>query len=97
MNLLKETVKILEENKKTLNDIVWFGNKSMSAVDIDLSKFLNVEYDAGYGGNEICSGLILVGKNFWLERGEYDGSEWWEFKKMPTKPRKKTRHYSVLK
>lgn len=22
----------------------------------------------------------------WLERHEYDGSEWWEYKTMPTEP-----------
>lgn len=31
-------------------------------------------------------GLIVVGKDFWLERHEYDGSEWWEFKSIPMEP-----------
>lgn len=26
---------------------------------------------------------VVVGKDFWLERGEYDGSEWWSFKTTP--------------
>jgi hypothetical protein len=29
--------------------------------------------------------IIVVGKDWWLERHEYDGSEWWEFKTMPDK------------
>ena len=46
----------------------------------------NFMYDAGYGSNEIPMDLVVVGKDFWLERHEYDGSEWWEFKAMPTEP-----------
>ena len=43
-------------------------------------------YDRGYGQLYIPDDLIIVGKDFWLERAEYDGSEWWEFKTMPTEP-----------
>ena len=30
---------------------------------------------------------VAVGDNWWLERAEYDGSEWWEFKTIPKEPR----------
>ena len=30
--------------------------------------------------------LVVVGKDFWLERNNYDGSEWWEFKQVPVEP-----------
>ena len=30
--------------------------------------------------------LRIVGKDWWLEREEYDGSEWWEFRTFPQKP-----------
>jgi hypothetical protein len=30
--------------------------------------------------------LIIVGDNWWLERKEYDGSEWFEFKKKKKEP-----------
>ena len=36
-------------------------------------------YSAGYGGQELY-GFILFKDGTWLERGEYDGSEWWEYK-----------------
>ena len=26
---------------------------------------------------------MLVGDGWWIERFEYDGSEWWEFKTIP--------------
>lgn len=36
--------------------------------------------------------LVIVGKDFWLSREEYDGSEWWEEHSkhsIPKKPKKK--------
>ena len=27
--------------------------------------------------------LKNLGRDFWLERHEYDGSEWWEYKSIP--------------
>lgn len=32
--------------------------------------------------------LIIVGDTWWLERHEYDGCEWFEFKELPSKPEK---------
>ena len=49
----------------------------------DFIEHANFEYNDGYGIEEINTDLILVGKDFWLERHEYDGSEWWEYKSMP--------------
>lgn len=31
--------------------------------------------------------LKIVGDNWWLERHEYDGAEWFEFKTLPQKPK----------
>lgn len=42
-------------------------------------------YYAGFGGAEVQLGLVVVGDDWWLERHEYDGSEWWEFKRLPTR------------
>ena len=28
--------------------------------------------------------VIVFEDGTWLERGEYDGSEWWEYKQKPT-------------
>ena len=44
---------------------------------------LNIEYDDGYGGQELY-GTIVFNDGTWLERGEYDGSEWWAYKNTPT-------------
>ena len=46
---------------------------------------LNFEYDAGYGGQELF-GMIWYTDGTWSERGEYDGSEWWDYRVVPVVP-----------
>lgn len=48
----------------------------------ELLKFLDREYDAGYGGQELY-GVIYCEDGVWMQRGEYDGSEWWDTFKYP--------------
>ena len=86
-NLLKETTETLNHYNKTLDDIEWFGNEEIELTG-DLEKAIDFYYDDGYGGQEVLNDLILVGKDFWLERHEYNGAEWWEYKKIPLKPQK---------
>lgn len=43
----------------------------------------NKNYDNGFGAAEVFEATMIVGKDFWLERHEYDGAEWWEYKKTP--------------
>ena len=85
MNLLNETRDILISNNKTFDDVLFVGDRA-THTKMTVKEFLehaNFEYDDGYGNEEINTDLILVGKDFWLERGTYDGSEWWEYKSMP--------------
>ena len=85
MNLLNETRDILLSNNKTFDDVIFIGDRT-THTKMTVKDFLehaNVEYNGGYGIEEINTELILVGKDFWLERGTYDGSEWWEYKSMP--------------
>ena len=46
---------------------------------------LNFKYDDGYGGQELY-GTIWYKDGTWSERGEYDGSEWWEHRFVPEIP-----------
>lgn len=39
--------------------------------------------------------LIVCGKNWWLERHEYDGAEWWEFKEYRSKPSRELKKYRL--
>lgn len=53
----------------------------------DLTSFLNeidVEYDAGYGGQELFG--TVWGDGEWVTRWEYDGSEGWDIHKYPPIP-----------
>lgn len=51
----------------------------------DFLGLLNFEYDAGYGGQELY-GTIWYENGTYSQRGEYDGSEWWEHCKCPEIP-----------
>lgn len=84
-NLLEETVNVLSKFEKSTSDVRWIGGKGFIGDWADFESIANFEYDNGYGGNEIDSTLKIVGDDWWLERGEYDGSEWWEFKILPNK------------
>lgn len=46
---------------------------------------LNFVYDDGYGGQEL-NGYIWYDDGTWSDRGEYDGSEWWEYQEVPQIP-----------
>ena len=84
VNLKAETLEFLANHGKTPDDIRWIGN----GVEIPIDEFWRVAdrvYDNGYGCAEVCY-IYIVGDDWWMERGEYDGAEWWEFKTMPKKP-----------
>lgn len=88
MNLLKETKRDLMENGKTISDIRWVGtNEVQIPVDVFLA-LANKEYDNGYGSQHVASDLVVVGDDWWMERREYDGSEWWEFKRSIREPKR---------
>lgn len=53
-----------------------------------LEKLANHNYDSGYGGQELF-GTIWYEDGTYSDRGEYDGSEWWDYHKAPEKPMKK--------
>lgn len=86
-NLLIETEEVLKENGKSFDDVKWIGTLNGGTISVgDFKKAANREYDSGFGIENVCLGLLVVGDNWWLERHEYDGSEWWEFKTIPSKP-----------
>lgn len=46
---------------------------------------LDFNYDSGYGGQELF-GTLWFTDGTWAMRSEYDGSEWWEYQKLPDIP-----------
>jgi len=86
MNLLTETVEMLDEVGRSSADVEFVSWKEFYCSWPEFETAADFEYDSGYGGAEVEVSLRVVGKDWWLERGEYDGSEWWEFKTLPEKP-----------
>ena len=96
MNLLNETLEILKENNLEPKDVLWVGNLEVKTDWENFAKIADVNYDSGFGGQEVATDLIVVGQNWWLERHEYDGSEWWEFKQLPKEPETKVTLYRAV-
>lgn len=86
MNAKKE---LLSDLKDTLEikcaEIMCNGRNVRLKIDYtyeDLEIFfkqLDFNYDSGYGGQELY-GTVWLTDGSWMERGEYDGSEWWNHK-----------------
>ena len=86
------------QDKKVRCAKITFGDPSYEDEDVnkyfilpvgydptDLELFLkeiNKEYDSGWGGQELF-GTIWYIDGTWSDRGEYDGSEWWEYHQCP--------------
>lgn len=85
-NLLEQTKNILECNGKTLQDIEWIGCKSFTISFDDFLRMADVEVDEDSYIEQVFLDLLICGDNWWLERQTYDGTEWWEYKTIPTKP-----------
>ena len=83
VNLLKETKAILKEYGKTIKDIVAVQGADFGIRVDDFIRLADTEYDNGYGSQKVAEDLVVIGNEFWLERHEYDGSEWWECKECP--------------
>jgi hypothetical protein len=82
-NLLTETIEELKYNGLVPEDVIFCSVHDNYFSWKDFEALANVTYDSGFGIAEIDSSLMVVGKDWWLERHEYDGSEWWEFKRLP--------------
>lgn len=89
MNLLEETITCIESSGHTPANIVFIGSEESGhqCTWEEFTKLANREYKDGFGAAQVSQDLIIVfsdGMKMW--RGEYDGSEWWEFStpfKMP--------------
>lgn len=57
--------------------------------NITLENFVSVatytDYSSDYGAQHVPKDLVLVGEDWWIERYEYDGAEWWDFKSIPAR------------
>jgi len=83
VNLLIETVGFLEDHDKTPKDVLWVSDGENWQSWDEFAAVADIEYYDGFGCAEIKDDLVVIGSNWWLERHEYDGAEWWEFKTIP--------------
>ena len=97
-NLWEETIGVLKNHSiewDEVDEIILDGDCVISKENFE-EVARKTNYDSGYGSAEILSNLKIIGWDWWLERGEYDGAEWWELKTMPTIPNE-TRKITSLK
>lgn len=98
-NLIEETLEIMAQHSQSPSEVVWVGNSDGTrAIDwTQFAEIANIEYDDSYGGQEVASDLVVVFLDrSWLERHEYDGSEWWEYKAPPVR-RSEARPFTTVK
>lgn len=86
-NLLEETIDVLNDHKLTFDDVLWIGCDYYTISIEQFKELANTTYDKGFGAPKVAIDLKIVGQNWWLEREEYDGLEWWEFNAPPLKPK----------
>ena len=101
MNLYAETTDILAKYGLTMADIEWvqdsdynYETKISTTYEIPIADFIEwaerteAATDYGDDGEYISPSLMVVGKNWWLERRHDDDCcvTWWEFKAMPARP-----------
>ena len=85
-NLCEETLKFLQENGKTESSVKWVSVGEKQTSWTGFKELASFYYDSGFGCEEINLDLEVVGYDWWIERHEYDGSEWWEYKELPDAP-----------
>ena len=87
VNLKAETLRRLDHHGYTVDDIAWVGSTEF---EIPVDRFFELAdqgYDSGFGSAKVCHDLIICMKDgSWFERGEYDGSEWWEYQVPMRRP-----------
>lgn len=86
MNLWDETIEELNRHNLKWEDVDFaIVTDAFYVSKDDFETFAKrINYDEGFGLVVIDPRLKIVGDNWWLERAEYDGKEWWEFKTMPS-------------
>lgn len=82
MNLKNETLEVLHNHGKRKEDIKYVCGGDFQISTEQFWELSDTEYDS-YGAPEIATDLTLVGEDFWMERGKYDGAELWDFHTMP--------------
>lgn len=83
-NLWEETMRMLVAHGKTFENVEYVQGSNFGITKENFEKVAKKsKYYSGFGAAEVAEDLVVVGDNWWIERHEYDGSEWWEYKEKP--------------
>lgn len=94
LHFLRHDAKIICADIDLCNDSVWDDEEDdYSRTNFTLKKgHTEEEYNAfidsldfEYDGQELF-GKVWLTNGYWMERGEYDGSEWWDIHSYPSIP-----------
>ena len=84
INLWDETIEELLDSGKTFEDVEYIQGSDFKITKENFERIAKKTfYDSGYGAAKVATDLVIVGKDWWLERREYDGLEWWGFQEKP--------------
>jgi len=89
INFLEETGRAIDDSGHCWGDVDFIGSEETGhSCTVDEFKVIaDEEYGNGFGAAKVASDLIIVFKdNTSMSRGEYDGSEWWEYRKRVEVP-----------
>lgn len=83
-NLWEETIGELAVHDKNFDDVMYIQGSDFGITKKNFEQVAKkTEYNSDFGSAKVAEDLILVGDNWWLERHEYDGAEWWVYKEKP--------------
>lgn len=83
-NLWEETMRMLVAHGKTFENVEYVQGSNFGITKENFEKVAKKsDYDSGFGAAIVAEDLVVVGDNWWIERHEYDGNEWWEYKEKP--------------
>ena len=103
MTLYDVTLQILKNNQKCFNDIIWIGCEKFR-ISCDDFIILSKKIDSKTKNvlSKIPFDLVVVGKDFWLEREIYfdelyldELSDVWRYKEIPKKPLEEKEIYAL--
>lgn len=87
-NAYDELMGMLAVHCYTVDNIAWVADAHYRLpLPEFLDKLKETNYYSGYGSAEFDQSIvIMLNDGTWFERGEYDGSEWWQHRSAPTCP-----------
>lgn len=89
MNAKEELLKHIEGREvkyvRVIREMTYDEKETIEGTLDEVLPRLDFEYDNGYGRQEL-EGTVWYSDGTWSERGEYDGSEWWEHHESPSLP-----------